>query len=206
MSTPTRLILLRHAEVEDKYHRIFGGRIDMEISARGREQAAALTKHLRHIKFDAIYASPMKRVQQTLAPLLHHGTPKPTILHDLREIDFGDWTGLTWEEVCVRHNIEPIQWLEVLDQGAVTNAEPIPAYRERVERCLRHITQNHPGQTVAVFCHGGIIRGLIASALGLPLAQTGSFSVEYASVTELKIHGTRYALETLNFIPLKIGK
>jgi len=69
-ANPTRLLLVRHAEVEQGYHKIFGGTIDMNISPRGHEQAATLAKFLRGKKMDAIYSSPMKRVQQTLAPFL----------------------------------------------------------------------------------------------------------------------------------------
>ena len=65
---PTRLFLLRHAEVEEKYHRIFGGRIDMNLSALGHEQAGKLAGYLAGTTFDAMYVSPMKRAQQTLAP------------------------------------------------------------------------------------------------------------------------------------------
>ena len=96
----TRLLLFRHAEVEEAYQRVFGGRIDMNLSPRGHEQATALAKHLAPIKFDAIYASPMKRVQQTLAPFQASNPPAPRVLADLREIDFGDWTGMIWEEAC----------------------------------------------------------------------------------------------------------
>ncbi len=67
---PTRLLIIRHAEVERSYHKIFGGRIDMNLSPRGRAQARRLAKFLRTRKIDALYASPMKRVQQTLAPFL----------------------------------------------------------------------------------------------------------------------------------------
>jgi len=202
----TRLILLRHAEVEAAYQRVFGGRIDMDLSPRGHEQAAVLARHLRATKFDAIYASPMKRVQQTLAPALGNHAPEPIVLPDLREIDFGDWTGLVWETACEQHGIEAHQWLEALDQGRVTNAEPIPAYKRRVEQCLQQIVLAHPGQTVAVFCHGGVIRALIAVALGIPLPLTGFFSVDYASVSELEVHpGGRFVLESLNHIPWSNG-
>src|SRR5246127_2538512 len=99
MIAATSLFLLRHAEVEARYQRIVGGRIDMELSPRGHEQAAVLARHLRDKSFDAIYASPMKRVQQTLAPLLEGRDTAPTVLTGLREVDFGDWTGLSWEQV-----------------------------------------------------------------------------------------------------------
>ena len=68
----------------------------MNLSPRGRAQAETLAGYLHGKTLDAIYASPMKRVQQTLAPLLKNGAPAQTILPGLREVDFGDWTGYNW--------------------------------------------------------------------------------------------------------------
>ena len=65
MLHPTRLFLIRHGEVEDQYHRIFGGsRIDMNLSPRGHEQASALARYLQGKAFAAIYVSPMLRAQK----------------------------------------------------------------------------------------------------------------------------------------------
>ena len=58
-SPPTRLFLLRHGEVETRYHRIFGGRIDMELSPRGHEQAKTLAAYLAGTHFNSIYVSVM---------------------------------------------------------------------------------------------------------------------------------------------------
>lgn len=69
----TRLLLIRHGEVESRYQGIFGGRIDMNLSPRGRKQAGILAGYLQEKTIDAIYASPMRRVQQTLSPTLKLG-------------------------------------------------------------------------------------------------------------------------------------
>ena len=79
-SPPTRLLLIRHGEVEPRHQHTFGGRIDMNLSARGQEQAKTLAEYLRGKTIDAIYASPMKRVQQTLAPFLNNGASTPAVL------------------------------------------------------------------------------------------------------------------------------
>ena len=84
---------IRHGEVEEKYHRIFGGRIDMNLSANGHEQAATLARYLQRKTVHAVYASPMKRVQQTLAPYASTSAPQAVVMADLREVDFGEWTG-----------------------------------------------------------------------------------------------------------------
>src|SRR5580693_3833434 len=111
-ANPTRLLLVRHAEVERNYQKIFGGKIDMNLSPRGHKQAGILAKFLRARELDAIYASPMKRVQQTITPYLGKGVPKQTILQDLREVDFGGWTGMNWEQVAEKFNLLTHDWLD----------------------------------------------------------------------------------------------
>ena len=145
---PTRLLLVRHAEVEENYHKIFGGQIDMNISPRGHEQAATLAQFLRGRNLHAVYASPMKRVQQTLAPTLKNHGGEQTIFSGLREI-----------------------------------------------------VEKHCGQNVAIFCHGGVIRMLLAILIDVPLPKTNAFEVEYASITQVALHPHMAEIELLNFTP-----
>src|SRR5512136_1853016 len=106
----TLLWLIRHAEVERRYQFIFGGRIDMALSPRGHEQAAALAAYIKGRPFAALYASPMQRVQQTLTPILNEKL-NVTVLSKLREVDFGDWTGLSWEQVQAKFGKSAYSWL-----------------------------------------------------------------------------------------------
>jgi broad specificity phosphatase PhoE len=183
------LLLVRHGEIEPRHQHTFGGRIDMNLSARGRAQARTLAGYLRGQKIDAIYASPMKRVQQTLAPLLKNGAstlrsatpalrsssateggedgPAPTILPALRELDFGDWTGLGWQAVSERFGFSAYEWLDQIEFKGAPNGESGKTFRARIEPCLREIVRRHRGQNVAVFCHGGVIRMMLAILLDL---------------------------------------
>ena len=197
----TRLLLIRHAEVEERYHRVFGGRIDMNLSPRGKRMARTLAAYLAGKTIDAIYASPMKRVQQTLAPTLRRGRPEQTMMPGLREIDFGDWTGLGWQAVSDRFGFFSHQWLEQIEHHGVPNGENGRVFRDRVEPCIRQIIAAHPGQNVAVFCHGGVIRMLLAILLKLPLPKTNHFDIEYASITQVALHPHMNEIELLNFTP-----
>lgn len=198
---PTTLWLIRHAEVEERYQQVFGGRIDMALSARGHEQAAALARYLQKKRFDALYASPMKRAQQTLASLLVNKLPQPTILTELREVDFGDWTGLAWEEVNSKFGINPFDWLERLEQDKIANAESGPRFRARIEPALHEILGRHIGQQVLVLCHGGVIRMILAILLQWPLAHLAALEIDYASVTQLLWMAPRAKLQLANFTP-----
>jgi broad specificity phosphatase PhoE len=201
-----KLLLVRHAEVEAPYQRVFGGRIDMALSPRGHAQAAALAEFLtRHAPaLDAVYASPMRRVQQTLVPFRSNGAPQPTVLADLREVDFGDWTGLTYEQVLERFGVSPDAWLDQLCADAIPNAENSAAYRARIAASLQRIRDAHPQGRVAVFCHGGVIRMMLALLLELPFAKTAAFQIDYASVTELSVAPGRVRLEFLNLAPWRL--
>ena len=201
MDAPTRLFLLRHAEVEARYHRVFGGRIDMELSPRGHTQASGLANYLRRVRLDAIYASPMKRVQQTLHPIRAHHAAAPIIVDDLREVDFGAWTGLRWEEVHERFNLSAFDWLEHLDRAAIPEAESAQTFRERVEPCLRQVLRENRGGSVAVVCHGGVIRMLLSILLDLPIRQMAKFEVDYASLTQVDHLPHKTEVQLLNFTP-----
>ncbi len=197
----TRLLLIRHGEVETRYQGVFGGTIDMNLSARGLEQAKLLAKFLRGRNFDAIYASPMKRVQQTFAPSRRHHPVKQVILPGLREIDFGDWTGFGWDAVREKFGIKPYEWLDKIELGVVPNGESTVHFRKRVEPCLRKIIRENRGKTAAIFCHGGVIRMMLALLLDLPLPKTAAFEIEYASVTQVALHPHMNEIELLNFTP-----
>jgi broad specificity phosphatase PhoE len=200
---PTQLALIRHGEVEAAYQRVFGGRIDMNLSPLGQEQAAALAKWLARQPLNAIYASPMKRVQQTLAPFANNNgwSARAVIMKDLREIDFGDWTGLTWEAVAEKFGVSAFQWLTELERGGIANAENTQSYRQRIEPCVHAILQKHRGENVAVFCHGGVIRMILAILLDVPLPRMAGFEIDYASVTNVAVLPHKTEVQFLNFTP-----
>ncbi len=197
----TRLFLIRHGEVESRYQGAFGGRIDMDLSPQGHRQAEATARYLQPLHFNAIYCSPMKRARQTLAPLLCNGHAEAVILPDFGEVHFGDWTGLTWQEVFEKYQIHATQWLDFIEQAKVPNGECSRLFRSRIEPGLRKILQDHPNQSVAIVCHGGVIRMMLSILLKLPLPQMASFEVEYASITEVHCTPQRTVVERLNFTP-----
>jgi broad specificity phosphatase PhoE len=200
--------LLRHAEVEARYQRIFGGRIDMELSPHGHEQALSLADYVRRRQPNAIYTSPMRRVQLTLLPLLVTAAadePAPVMLPGLREVDFGDWTGLSWEEVAAKFQLKPSQWLDQLERAAIPNAESGREFRARVAPCLEQILREGAGQRVAVLCHGGTIRMMLSILLDLPLSKMALFEIDYASVTEVHCSAGRAEVQLMNFVPWRNG-
>lgn len=198
----TRLLFLRHAEVEEAYHRVFGGRIDMAISNLGREQARALADYVsRRFAVDALYASPMRRVQMTLEPLLPRLPFAPVVVDDLREVDFGSWTGLRWDQISERFGVTAFDWLDNLERGTMPDAEPEEMFRRRLNRVLQRIFQECQGKTVAVACHGGVIRMALSVLLELPLHKMTHLEIDYASLTWVDCTGRKREMQLQNFTP-----
>lgn len=201
MDNPTRLYLLRHGEVETRFHRVFGGRIDMELSPLGHEQVQALADYFQRHPPHIMYASPMKRAQQTVAPLARMTGLQPLNLEGLREVDFGAWTGLSWEQVYERFKISAFDWLNQLEIGGIAEAETTPDFRSRVGLALEAILQESPHKEIAVVCHGGVIRMLLSLLLDLPFTKMSAFDIEYASITKVLVRPGKREVELLNFSP-----
>jgi len=187
--------------VEPRYQQVLGGRLDMELSERGQQQAALLARYLQEKPLHALYASPMKRVLQTLRPLHVNGTPQPIILPELREVDFGDWTGLAWDEVQTKFGVSPFQWLDLLESAGIPNAECAQSLRSRLAPRLNRILRQHEGQHIGVACHGGVIRMILSILLDWPFSRFALFEIEYASITQIIWIAGRPKLQFVNLTP-----
>lgn len=202
---PTQLYLIRHGEVEERYHRVFGGsRIDMELSPLGRQHGEAVARWLATTPLEAIYASPMVRVQQTLAPLASARNLQPTLIPGFREMDFGDWTGHRWDGIQENFGVSAFDWLEIIESPGIPNGESADALADRVRPALLKILHDHPHQSVAIFCHGGIIRVILALLLGQKLNYMSHFNIEYGSISIVEVQPEKkhaVEIELLNFCP-----
>ena len=202
---PTQLYLIRHGEVEERYHNVFGGsRIDMALSPLGLSQGEALAAWLADTKIDSFYASPMLRVQQTIAPTLKRRGVQAEIMNDLREIDFGVWTGHRWDEVQSKFGISAFDWLQILETTGIAEGETAAVLMERVRPCLERVLQENAHRTAAIACHGGIVRVILSLLLELPLAKMAHFSIDYGSVTVVELNPEKkhaVEIELLNYQP-----
>lgn len=86
----------------------------------------------------------------------------------------GAWEDRTWGEVA-RNDAQQLAWFNATDRRWKTEGgESFAQVRERVSNALRQIARNHPGQTVAVVCHGTAIRNVLAVFQGLSIEESAS--------------------------------
>jgi probable phosphoglycerate mutase len=126
----------------------------------------------------------MRRAAQTAQPLaLAHGLPT-AVRADLREVDLGDWEGGVFARVAAAGDPLYREFARVGRFELVPNAESDEHLRERVSAALSEITLAHPGETVAVVVHLGVINAVLAELVEGP--RTITIMLEHTSVTVVR--------------------
>jgi probable phosphoglycerate mutase len=163
------LLLARHAETSWNREGRFQGHADPPLSDAGREQARTLASALEGKPPGAVYASDLRRAAETAEIVAARFDLPVRTDSGLREVDVGEWSGLTWAEIeerfpgaAERHHDRGHGW----EQG-----ESHEEMAERTLAALRRIAAAHDGQCVLVVVHGGTMRALAAHIDGLAVAE-----------------------------------
>jgi broad specificity phosphatase PhoE len=159
----TVCILVRHGATEWNETKRAQGHADIPLSARGRAQAGAIANELADWDIEAVYSSDLQRALATATAIaLPHALEVRTD-PGFREVDQGEWTGLTTSEIKQR-------WPELWGAGRHYSPRPggeSPAeVRERSLAALTRVVEAHPDAMVVIVSHGGTIRWLSAEAMG----------------------------------------
>ena len=143
------------------------GRLDVRLSQRGLQQAEALAASLAGLGLAAVYASPLARALDTARPIAAAHGLEPSVLDALAELDFGEVEGLRVDEMEAERPELFRAWMDDTAQVRFPGGEGLADLRGRVLPALVEIRARHERQAVAVVAHGGVIRVVLADALGL---------------------------------------
>lgn len=175
----TRLLLIRHAEPEDDVRGRCYGRLDIGLSPTGLAGAKRLAESLRDVELERVYASPRRRAVQTAAAL--GGTP---VVDDrLRELDFGELEGRTYDEIEREQPTLFRRWMEAPTLVRFPGGESYAELRKRVAAAVDDVVAAHSGRTVALVSHGGVVRAALAVVLGLPDDRAFALDVGYGRIS-----------------------
>ena len=163
----TRLILIRHAEPDTSAHGHCYGSLDVDLSPEGRSHADALGAVLSSFGVHVLYSSPLRRALETARLIGAHLGLEPRVRPDLRELDFGELEGRTYEEIAASEPALWRTWMETPTAVRFPGGESYADLRARLAKALEEIRAEHSGSVVAVVAHGGVNRALLAPALGL---------------------------------------
>jgi alpha-ribazole phosphatase len=163
----TRLLLVRHADTDVSMQGRCFGRLDVGLSGEGRRQASELGAVLRGVPLAAVGSSPLVRALVTAEAIARPHGLRPLALDALREIDFGELEGLTYDEIRAERPDLYQEWMESPATVRFPGGESLAYLRARVLPAVSEIVKRHRGEVVAVVAHGGVVRVVLADALGL---------------------------------------
>jgi probable phosphoglycerate mutase len=190
------LLLVRHAlpirrEVVD-------GPADPELSADGRAQAELLASYLSSEHLDAIYASPLRRAYETAESVAKHHGVDVQVSDGVAEYDRLSPDYIPPEELKAAN--DP-RYYEIINGEWGTDDESAEEFRSRVVGTIEELIETHPGQRIAVVCHGGVINGFLCHVLGLSHPK-GFFYPNYTSINRVAAaRGGIRSVVTINETP-----
>lgn len=200
-SDATRLLLVRHGEVEEVARGRIYGRLDPALSPGGRAQAEAAALCVAAERPVAIYTSPSVRARDTALPIASALGLTPVTDPRIREIEFGEFEGLTFAEAERRDPVTWREWMERPGEVRFPGGECWDEIRARAVDAAEAIAAAHPRAPVAIVTHGGVIRALLSEALALPASRTFRIEVGFGSLTVLRREPFGWMVEAVNRRP-----
>lgn len=191
---------MRHGRTAWNAGRRFQGHSDIPLDDEGRAQASALVALLDRVRIDLAVASDLSRAAETARIVLGARQVPLRLDADWREMRFGDWEGLTWEQIVA---LQP----ELDDPSRETSVKNYtPARGEtfddlcaRVRRALdRVVAETPPDGGALVATHAGPLHALLSVLLGD--AEREALKVRFltASITRFRLTNETWSLTRLN--------
>jgi len=176
----TMIYLVRHGETDWNRARRIQGSTDIPLNDTGRAQAAATGSLLARRSWSAVYASPLARAYETAAIIADElGLPAPVPVPEIVERNYGAAEGLTGAEIEQRYP-SLVPGRESRDEVA---ARAIPA--------ILALAEAHPGESIVVVSHGGVIRTLLNTVAPLAPAEP---------IRNGSVHSLRHSEGTLDLV------
>jgi 2,3-bisphosphoglycerate-dependent phosphoglycerate mutase len=199
-SNRTNILLIRHGETAWNAERRLQGHLDIALNREGERQAELLAAALSHEPVDAIVASDLLRARQTAQALSRPRRLPVQLDRALRERCYGGFEGLLYSEIAQRFPNEFAAWqgrdVDAVLPAGVNQGETFRQFHSRVTGAVLRWAKAHPGRTLALVAHGGVLECAYRAALGMPLETPRDFKVLNASINRFVVEGGVLKLES----------
>ena len=193
-----KLILVRHALTVDNQKSRLSGHIDSSISEEGKEQIDKITNYLKDFDIDKIYTTTSSRTKDTVKKLSELKSIEIIEKESLKEISFGDFEGLTFDEIKDKY---PKEFQDMIEKGyeyKYPNGESLIDSYNRVCIELDNIISNNDDRTILICSHGGTIRNIITYLISNSYTYHWNFKIDNGSVTILEVQDGFTVITAMN--------
>ncbi len=181
----TRVLAVRHGETAWNVENRIQGQLDIALNDLGRWQAQRLADALAGETVDAIYTSDLRRTIETAAPTARDGRIAAVADAGLRERGFGVFEGLTFTEIEQRWPEQSARWRRRDPDFGAEGGETLIEFYARSVASVTRLAATHPGQTIMIVTHGGVLDCLYRAASRIALGAPRSWQIGNASINRL---------------------
>ncbi|BBB93280.1 MAG TPA: alpha-ribazole phosphatase [Methylomusa anaerophila] len=186
----TRIILVRHGQTIWNVEKKYQGHSDIGLTETGLHQARQVAEGLTKEEIDAVYASDLSRAYKTAEFIAALRGLQVISVPELREIKFGEWEGLTYDQIMLK-------WPHIMgklwacpDEVEIPGGETFRQLKARAHAAMQRIVAAHPEETVVVVSHGGTIRTILCAILDIHLNNIWSIRQDNTAVNIIDyLHG-----------------
>lgn len=185
-----RLILIRHGLTDDNLKKRYCGIRDVGINKLGQQKLEEIKNKIRCLNVDTVLSSDSKRSWQTAKVIFGNKTYKIIKNPNLREINFGKWEGLTYNQILKRHPRVYKKWLEDPFAADIPQGEKLPHFILRIKNELKKIINLKIDKTVALVTHAGVMRVILNTLLKIKKQDFWRFKINPSAIyiIEYKAH------------------
>ncbi len=193
------LILVRHGATGSSGSQPYWGQEDIPLNAIGLQQVEKLVRGLQNLKFHGIYTSDLQRAVQTAEPIARVRGLTLQTTSALRELHFGEWTGLTYQKLLEKDPETYERWLQRPLQVRPPKGESLKELKDRVLTWFYAMLKTHHlDETVLLIGHSGSLKMILFEALNLSLTSFWRMELSPASVSRLTYYENTFVVHTLN--------
>jgi len=180
MERLNRLYLARHGQIVGHERFPANGHTDVDITEVGMLQMEHLAVRLKLVEINAIYSSDLIRTKKGAAIIGRHHDVQHRIIPEFRELYFGEWEGLTMEEIRQAFPGELEKRKDdIADYRCPGRGESMRDLSERVMPRLMVLLKEETGKDILLVAHGGVNRIILCHALGINLSDIFNIQQDY---------------------------
>jgi len=199
---PLVLYLVRHGAIISVAGKVFIGQTEAPLSEEGVEQAWALRKWLDAVRFSRVISSDLSRSQRTSKIIAGCCSTPLEAMPALREINLGDWEGISFDEIRERFPQEYEARGRDIENWRPPHGESFADCRARVYSALEDILMSSHGNILLVG-HAGVNRLILCSVLGIPVKNLHRIGQDYGCVNIIEFAPHRARVQLINYTPLR---
>ncbi|MCH4889163.1 histidine phosphatase family protein [Acidaminobacter sp. JC074] len=190
-----KVYLLRHGETDSNIRHEFAGITDSKLSDLGKKQAVDAHLRFEHLEFDTVLSSPLSRALDTARVF----TDSKVVVHEgLKEMNFGMFEGLTYEEIKEKYPEQIEIWHKDTKNYVFPEGQSLRMFYDHVVETYQEILDTYKVENLLIVAHSGVIRCILAHEIAENFEHYWRYSVDNCKLAVIEYTEDYHYLTGLN--------